>query len=55
MANQEDKQDVYTPPTHEELYKSVISPGMYIGRCKKCNQTIKVNTIEEFVQHKCQS
>lgn len=54
MENQEDKH-IYTPPTHEELYKSVISPGTFIGRCKKCNQTIKVNTIEEFAQHKCQS
>lgn len=44
---------VYTPPTREAVVRAMYSDGIYITRCKKCNEKVRGRNMEEINAHKC--
>ena len=53
--NKEEKESKYIPPTDEQVFKFVYSPGTFRGKCQRCKMIISADTIQDIRKHRCQN
>lgn len=46
---------LYCPPSKEEIMITVMAPGKFYAKCRKCKQSISAETINKLNNHTCQT